>query len=98
MTPFPKPEDVAKEIAKYCVYGHEEEIGWHAHAFKIIIGKGIKADRTRLIAYLREKMPKKNVETYDDRTLSYNPHDQDIYCEGWNSAIEAVERVLGEMK
>ena len=36
-------------------------------------------------------LPKKTIETYDDRTLNYDPHDQDIYTEGYNQAISEIK-------
>ena len=35
--------------------------------------------------------PKKYPKTLDSKTLNYDPHDLDIYCEGYNQAIDSYE-------
>lgn len=53
--------------------------------------KIIIADRSRLIQHIREKMPM-------ERSYSYVDPDSDAVANGWNSAIEAFEKILEEVK
>ena len=94
MTPLPtpslkSPEEMAKEIINTirqfddCEYRLEEA------------EKVIKLDRSRIIQYIREKMPK----PYG--TMAYcdaENKDEINHFEGWNSALEAVEKILEGMK
>ena len=79
MNTLPSPEELAKEILN--TYEKNSSLRSCLEAF----GRIIQQDRSRLIAYLKENMPKK------DRKC-------DEWTEGWNSAIEAVEKLLGEMR
>jgi len=47
---------------------------------------------------VEKRIPGKNHITLDDRMLSYDPKDQDIYCEGFNDAIDQVTNNFGVKK
>lgn len=47
---------------------------------------------------MKERWPRKIKESIgDDRTLSYDPHDQDIHCDGYNQALSQVEGIEIEL-
>ena len=87
------PEEVAKELLDvYYRSGAWEQIG-------IGFQDVIQADRSRLVAYLREKVPKK-------RRFHWVKESEDVigmktrtgdFGGGWNSALEAVEKILGDI-
>lgn len=94
MTPLPKPSDVAKQN---CV---DEKCGIRNYVCDRcrLITEIIPADRSRLVAYIREKMPKQmspmeKIRGYDAAGDLYDSETQ-----GWNSCIEAFERVLKEVE
>ena len=90
-----KPEEVAKEIKRIAFrlsheYGDRKD--WFYKCVDPSIIQSIKLDRSRLIQYIREKMPKNR--PYEDRMCD----EPDCFPEGWNSCIEAVEKLLEGMK
>ena len=86
-------EEVAKEIAKKW-YAGEGPIP--AQMLARTLSQAIQTDRSRLIQYIREKMPKKIGGTprgSKDFHLATNAK-----VEGWNSCIEAFKKLLQEVK
>ena len=85
MTPLKSAEEVAKELLNV----YHRAGGWKA------VGDGfvevIKLDRSRLVAYIKSKMPRK------DTSPTFTSIDFSVR-EGFNKAIEAVEKILEEVK
>lgn len=90
MSELKSAEEVAKEIVSN--FNHKPTITVCAvePSLKAQIAEAIKADRSRLIAYLREKMPKEREYSEDN--------DESVYDVGFNDAIEAMERLMKEVQ
>lgn len=78
------PEEVAKEYMDSRGY---------ISIMRMSLAEAIKLDRSRMVQYIREKMPKKE----DMRKLNIDGFERGEKL-GWNSCIEAVEKILEEVK
>ena len=90
MTPLPSPSlKSAEEVAKAII---EKWNGVDSVSRPLIylLTDTVSRDRSRLVQYIREKMPKERVYSED--------RDASVYDSGFNDAIEAVEKLLEGMK
>ena len=81
---LPSPEEVAKEFYKKNFYYDGE------NGFVEKFSEFITLDRSRLIQHIREKMPSK-----PKKAKNFN---DDEWVRGFNDALEAVEKILEEVK